>query len=92
MIDALYYIDSWVSGAYSVHHPFVWACCMRYLHSTELKDRFVGKNYFLPESFSAMLVTSPHSRFLFVGHLKREHCIKEYVIITNIFEVEDYCS
>jgi len=29
----------WVSGIYNIHHPFVWACCLRFVHSTVIQQR-----------------------------------------------------
>ena len=31
---------SWVSGTYSIHHPFIWACCLRFIHSTAIQQRY----------------------------------------------------
>ena len=32
-------IHSWVSGIYNIHHQFVWACCLRFVHSTAIQQR-----------------------------------------------------
>ncbi|KAJ7383820.1 hypothetical protein OS493_025692 [Desmophyllum pertusum] len=38
----------WVSGIYNIHHPFIWACCLRFLHSTAIQQRvFAPPNSFL---------------------------------------------
>ena len=52
------FLDSWVSGVPLVHHPFVWASCLRYLHSDQLQDRVCTP----PEGFLLVLYTSLHSK------------------------------
>ena len=32
-------IGIWISGVHNVHHPYVWASCLRYLNCREIKDR-----------------------------------------------------
>ncbi|XP_022800831.1 uncharacterized protein LOC111338596 [Stylophora pistillata] len=41
----------WVSGIYNIHHPFIWACCLRFLHSAALQQRVFAP----PDSFLLLL-------------------------------------
>ncbi|KAL9951590.1 hypothetical protein ACROYT_G044274 [Oculina patagonica] len=41
----------WVSGIYNIHHPFIWACCLRFLHSTAIQQRVRAP----PNSFLLLL-------------------------------------
>lgn len=36
-------VGIWVSGVEFVHHPFVWAACLRYIHNANLTDRYTQK-------------------------------------------------
>ncbi|CAG5121121.1 unnamed protein product [Candidula unifasciata] len=40
-------VGIWVSGVEFLHHPFVWAACLRYIHCTHLQDRVCAP----PEEF-----------------------------------------
>ena len=42
---------SWVSGIYSIHHPFIWACCLRFIHSTAIQQRLVSTDLICHEKF-----------------------------------------
>ncbi|XP_067944555.1 SCL-interrupting locus protein homolog [Watersipora subatra] len=32
-------IGIWVSGVELINHPYIWACCIRYMHTTQVRDR-----------------------------------------------------
>ncbi|XP_005099234.1 SCL-interrupting locus protein [Aplysia californica] len=51
-------VGIWVSGTEYVQHPFVWAACLRYIHSTHLEDRVCMP----PSEFLLVLYTPMHSR------------------------------
>ncbi|XP_046563984.1 LOW QUALITY PROTEIN: SCL-interrupting locus protein homolog [Haliotis rubra] len=51
-------VGIWVSGVAMVHHPFVWASCIRYLHNKALQDRVCSP----PEGFLVVLYSPLHSR------------------------------
>ncbi|XP_067679252.1 SCL-interrupting locus protein homolog [Haliotis asinina] len=51
-------VGIWVSGVAMVHHPFVWASCIRYLHNKVLQDRVCSP----PEGFLVVLYSPLHSR------------------------------
>jgi len=35
---------SWVSGITYVYSPYVWSCCLRYLHNAAIQDRWDHNN------------------------------------------------
>ena len=39
LLSKHFLFSRWISGVCSVHHPYVWACCLRYLNCSEIKDR-----------------------------------------------------
>ncbi|EDO33988.1 predicted protein [Nematostella vectensis] len=46
-------IGVWVSGSFTVHHPFVWACCIKFLNCKSIKERVVAApNTFLLVHYS----------------------------------------
>ncbi|XP_071119027.1 SCL-interrupting locus protein homolog [Haliotis cracherodii] len=51
-------VGIWVSGVAMIHHPFVWASCVRYLHNKVLQDRVCSP----PEGFLVVLYSPLHSR------------------------------
>ncbi|XP_031551352.1 SCL-interrupting locus protein homolog isoform X2 [Actinia tenebrosa] len=46
-------IGVWVSGPFTIHHPYIWACCVRFLHSTVIQERVLASpNTFLLVHYS----------------------------------------
>ncbi|KAK7101216.1 SCL-interrupting locus protein homolog [Littorina saxatilis] len=57
-VSSLPIVGIWVSGVPVVHHPFVWAACLRYLHNGQLQDRVCTP----PEGFLLVMYTPHHSK------------------------------
>ncbi|XP_041358779.1 SCL-interrupting locus protein homolog [Gigantopelta aegis] len=51
-------IGIWVSGVTAVHHPLIWASCLRYLHNHYMQDRVCCP----PEQFLLVLYSPTHSK------------------------------
>ncbi|VDI21550.1 SCL-interrupting locus protein [Mytilus galloprovincialis] len=51
-------VGIWVSGVSFVYSPYIWACCLRYLHNASLNDRVCVP----PESFLLVLYNPMHSK------------------------------
>lgn len=48
----------WVSGIYSIHHPYIWACCLRFIHCTAIQQRLLAPpNAFLLLQYSPVKST-----------------------------------
>ncbi|ESP05316.1 hypothetical protein LOTGIDRAFT_227950 [Lottia gigantea] len=51
-------VGIWISGAPVIHHPFVWAACLRYLHNEHIQDRVCCS----PDNFLVVLYSPLHSK------------------------------
>ncbi|WAR23533.1 STIL-like protein [Mya arenaria] len=51
-------VGIWVSGISYVYSPYVWACCLRYLHNASISDRVCSP----PDPFLLVLYNPTHSK------------------------------
>lgn len=51
-------VGIWVSGVSYVYSPYVWACCLRYLHNSSIQDRVCSP----PDPFLLVLYNPTHSK------------------------------
>ncbi|KAL4236878.1 hypothetical protein ACF0H5_005264 [Mactra antiquata] len=51
-------VGIWISGISYVHSPYVWACCLRYLHNASIQDRVCSP----PDPFLLVLYNPTHSK------------------------------
>ncbi|XP_052257477.1 SCL-interrupting locus protein homolog isoform X2 [Dreissena polymorpha] len=51
-------VGIWVSGVSYVYSPYIWACCLRYLHNSHITDRVCSP----PDPFLLVLYNPTHSK------------------------------